>query len=608
MIAEAVGKKILAALLCLAFWSTGAKAQTWILSGKVSRVITGMCPVCASAKGITLRMSPVSNAIAQDFHTCHTSLEQNDLDKGYEYAVRCLLSLNRKDHPLYSSALFLKARVLYLKQSFREALQDYLALIEIRPSDTLLYSNIYTNTAEIYLSVSDFDNALKYFEAWRQKFMAYSDTGTLAKVYSNIGTCFTHLQRFTEADQYFTPAEKMFGNLKDTLALAKLYMNIAARFYEAYRDRQAFDYFKKALYMAQRSKDTLTQKSAYQNMAVISAGKKEYRNAYAYLTKYDELKDSLWNADRVWLLPNQEKKVLAERQKLKDALALESGRAKDLQIRNEKLTNKILIALAFIFLLVTGFVYIAYRQKSRRNRIIAAQKNELNRLNQTKDQLFSILAHDLRTPVHSLRVHLSSLKSALNRNSITEATQFSENIEKISNSTYGLLNNLLHWSLSQTGQLLFFAERLELQPVVDQVLYDYIQVAAPRRIELESLVPRQLFFMGDLNAVKIILRNLIDNAIKFTQEGGSVSVSAKNTGSECELTVQDSGIGMEEETIKALQNGETRRIQNDAGGGRSTGLGLWLSKSMAEKNGGSLRIVSVPGKGTSIIVSLPLAI
>lgn len=608
MIAEAVGKNILAALLCLAFGSNGAKAQTWVLSEKVSRVITGTCPVCASNKGITLAMNPVPASVASDFHVCHTSLEQNDLDKGYEYAVRCLLSLNRKDYPMYISALFLKARVLYLKQSFREALQNYLSLIELKPADTLLYSNIYTNTAEVYLNLSDFNNALKYFEAWRQKFMASSDPGTVAKVYSNMGTCFTHLQRFADADQYFTPSEKMFSRLKDTLALAKLYMNIAARFYEDYRDRQAFGYFKKALYMAQRSRDTLTQKSAYQNMAVISAGKKEYQSAYTYLTKYDELKDSLWNADRVWLLPNQEKKVLAERQKLKDALALEAGKTKDLQIRNEKLTNKVLVALALIFLLVIGFVYIAYRQKSRRNRIIAEQKNELDRLNQTKDQLFSILAHDLRAPVHSLRVHLSSLKSALNRNSVQEATRFSEDIEKISNSTYGLLNNLLHWSLSQTGQLLFFPERLELQLVVEQVIYDYRPVAAPRRIHLESLVQGRLYFMGDLNAIKIILRNLIDNAIKFTPEGGSVTVTAQTTGSMCELTVQDSGTGMDSETIQALQNNETRRIQNDAGGGRSTGLGLWLSKSMAEKNGGSLRVVSVPGKGSSVIVTLPLAI
>jgi signal transduction histidine kinase len=605
MIAEAIGK-LIPALLCIAIWSNKANTQTWQLSPNISRVITGQCPVCALPNNNAPKFHPVPASVANDFHACHTHLEQNDLDRGYEYAVRCEHSLNSKDHPLFISALFLKARVLYLKQSYREALQDYLVLIQKPQTNPLLFSNIYTNTAEVYLNLGEYDNALKYFTAWKEKFISLADSGNLATWYSNMGTCLFHLKRFSEADLHFGHAEDISNLLRDTLGLAILYTNIGSLYYANYLDRQAGVYFKKALHISQRSGDTGTLQSAYWNMAVIRAGSKQYREAYDYMLKSDELKDSIWNRDRVWILANEEKKIIAEQQELKDALVREAARSKDLQIKNEQLNNKILAALAFVFLFIIALVYVAYRQTSRRNRIIARQKNELGQLNDTKDQLFSILAHDLRSPVHSLRVHLSSLKSALGQNHIQEATRLSENIEKISNSTYGLLDNLLHWSLSQTGQLNFLAERLQLKQVVDQVLYDYVPLAASRHISLESRVPPQLFFSADMNSVKIILRNLVDNAIKFTPAGGSIVVSANPAGNECELAVQDSGTGMDQQTIMALQDGRRKRIQKDAGGNRSTGLGLWLSKSMAEKNGGHLCINSIEGKGTTVTVSLPL--
>jgi signal transduction histidine kinase len=251
-------------------------------------------------------------------------------------------------------------------------------------------------------------------------------------------------------------------------------------------------------------------------------------------------------------------------------------------------------------------IYFAYRQTNRQKRIIAEQKDKLELLNETKDQLFSVVAHDLRSPVHHLKINLSYLKDSLARNKIREATTLSENIEKISDNTYALLNNLLYWSLGQTGQLSLQVEKHDVHMIIAQVAYDFNAGAALKRINIINEVPRGMSFYVDMNTAKIIFRNLIDNAIKYTHANGSITISGRIVNDSCEVTVQDTGIGMDEKIIQAIYKRDTKRIQQDTAGNKSTGLGLWLVKAMTEKNGGSLRITGSIGAGTSIVVCLPV--
>jgi signal transduction histidine kinase len=169
------------------------------------------------------------------------------------------------------------------------------------------------------------------------------------------------------------------------------------------------------------------------------------------------------------------------------------------------------------------------------------------------------------------------------------------------------LNNLLYWSLSQTGQLNFRRQRISLRDLIVQVCYDFVPIAAAKSIRLSYSAENDCSCIGDLNSVKIILRNLVDNAIKYTGPSGSVDVNVIRGRTECYVTVHDNGTGMSNSVVNAVMNSQGERIQPAEDKRETAGLGLSLAKNMTEKNGGVLTISSKEGVGTSVTFSLPIA-
>jgi signal transduction histidine kinase len=133
-----------------------------------------------------------------------------------------------------------------------------------------------------------------------------------------------------------------------------------------------------------------------------------------------------------------------------------------------------------------------------------------------------------------------------------------------------------------------------------------VPVAASKNVFLYYNIASDVFCTADINSVKLILRNLIDNAIKYTPTNGAVTIAARQENNNCYVTVQDTGIGMDKEIMNALFTGDIRRIQQDTSGRQSTGIGLWLAKNMTERNSGELRISSDIGMGTIVRITLPV--
>ena len=262
--------------------------------------------------------------------------------------------------------------------------------------------------------------------------------------------------------------------------------------------------------------------------------------------------------------------------------------------------------------ILTGFLrlFSVFRNKLfRRRRSVKYLNQELEKLqqlNQSKDQLFAIVSHDLRSVVHSLQISIAQLKTQLAQANIKEAMLMAGNIEQTILSLQSLLNNLLYWSLSQTGQLNFYPEKFSVQRIVNQVCYDFLPIAPSKSIALYYTLASDLFCNADINSVRLILRNIIDNAIKYTPAQGAITIAARQENNYCYIMIQDTGIGISREVIEALFAGDTKRIQQEASGKQSTGIGLWLAKNMTQRNGGSLRIFSETGMGTMVRIALPV--
>ncbi len=234
-----------------------------------------------------------------------------------------------------------------------------------------------------------------------------------------------------------------------------------------------------------------------------------------------------------------------------------------------------------------------------------AQAENLQQLNQLKSKLFSVISHDLRGPISNLQALLELLTKG--NMSPDEFLVVSAKLKSNLNMTQRTLENLLNWSLSQMEGIKTEKKQFEIKSLVEEACTLMEEVAQRKNITIENTTLSPIKVLADPNQIQLILRNLIHNAIKFSQTNGKVLVSASADETHCHVRIKDFGIGMtshETDTILGSQEYFTKAGTEQEKG---TGLGLLLCKEFIKRNKGGFTIESNPGHGTEICFSLPLA-
>jgi len=245
-----------------------------------------------------------------------------------------------------------------------------------------------------------------------------------------------------------------------------------------------------------------------------------------------------------------------------------------------------------------------------RKQIDAALKTreaELNELNTTKDRLFSIIAHDLRSPFQAILGLSAYLLDSLNSGSIQENRALVQNICVAADNTFKLLNTLLDWARTQTNQVSIHLETVNLFPMIINVLNGVNTLARHKNIHLNFDFSDDLAVVADENMLNTILRNLVSNAIKYTQPDGKIEVIAQTRDAYIEITVLDNGVGMSEEARDKLFTSNVNQSTYGTGQEKGTGLGLVICKDFVIKQGGKIWVESEVGKGSAFHFVLPRA-
>ena len=233
------------------------------------------------------------------------------------------------------------------------------------------------------------------------------------------------------------------------------------------------------------------------------------------------------------------------------------------------------------------------------------QKKNLSELNATKDKFFSIIAHDLRSPLNQLIGLSEILQNMIKSDQSEDAIRMVNIINESAKSGRMLLENLLEWSRSQTGSINFNPESLDLSVVTQEIVELVAQNAMQKEISIVSKVKSGTHAFADSNMVKTILRNLISNSIKFTFNGGKILLGAKILKDKVTYSVTDNGIGIGEDDIKKLFRMDVNPKTIGQSKEKGTGLGLILCKEFVEINGGEIWVKSEFGKGSSFLFTLP---
>ena len=235
-------------------------------------------------------------------------------------------------------------------------------------------------------------------------------------------------------------------------------------------------------------------------------------------------------------------------------------------------------------------------------KLLKMQTEELKELNTLKNKLFSVISHDLKSPMYALRNLFRNVQQY--NMSANEVKALVPEVLNDLNYTIGLMENLLQWSKSQMNVHRMAKEMVDVSGVIEEVMYGLRLQAEAKQIAIEHQVNEPVLVYTDRDVVNLVLRNLLSNAIKFTPQGGHICLGANDMGSFVEVYVQDTGLGMNKETIRKINqnNGFTTKGTASESG---TGLGLMLSREFLTRNGGQLHIESEPGKGSTFSFTLP---
>jgi signal transduction histidine kinase len=522
--------------------------------------------------------------------------QKEEIDSSLYYTTKSI-QLDVKNANCLDFVHYYRGYSFQKKKLFKKAKEEFLQISNRFPAKDLLKNNL----GQIALYQEKYRIAINQFNLiQKHNRFEFVDKGL---IYNNLGSCYLMLSKYDSSEYYFLKSLPFIQKGKNLSSLIESYINIANLYYLQYKDDQAIEFFTKAYELSRKHTDVNLKVISTMNMAVVEENSGDLKSALAYRKESEQWTDSLNNQNKIWDVAQAEKKFeIQVKQKQIDVLKLEN-RIKQSE-RNGFITSSILL----LILILTGAYF--YRLKIKNSKIILLQKNELDKSNATKDRLLSIVSHDLRSSVNALKNSNQKILKKFEAKNFEDMEPLLLRNSNITNSSYNLLDNVLHWAQQQNDQLYFHQENIYLSKIVEQVAFNYKYIFLEKEISFSFNIPADLMIYVDIDSLKIILRNFIDNAIKFTAHGGEISMSVLDS-SDAEfvhLMVEDSGIGMSQEIIDKLMDDHQYLMQKNNKESIGTGLGFQLCKSMLLKNGGKLaRIESEVNIGTKIILFLPKA-
>lgn len=269
-----------------------------------------------------------------------------------------------------------------------------------------------------------------------------------------------------------------------------------------------------------------------------------------------------------------------------------------------------LVIISAILLIVTTILISRFRQLKNQKllleRSVALKTAELFELNASKDKFFSIIAHDLKNPFNTIIGFSNMLKEDAGSGNLAKIDELAGFINNSATHTYHLLENLLEWANSQRGMISFRPVFINLTELLHEEFILVDELLKAKQINLRCNLDKPLMIMADRNMIRTILRNLITNAVKFTNRMGMIEVNIVIDNHDIEIAVSDNGIGMTNEMMGKLFRIDANLTTRGTGNEEGTGLGLFLCKEFVEKHGGKIWVESKEGKGSTFKFILPV--
>lgn len=491
--------------------------------------------------------------------------------------------------------------------------QEVLALEEkanqpgIKADALFNMARLYGKSGELEKSVVFHKRALAVWRSLRNRLQE-------ARLLNEIGGVYEQMNKADRALANYTAAREVFEMVNDNGGIAESYNNIGVLFYKQNKIDEAIENLEKALSSGHSTPIKDQTSKSFEYLSFCYKAKNDFQKALKYKEEFVMMNDMLQKEESDRLLLEVQNRYLLDKQdsqiKRLDTIRKERER----EIEEQRRTRNFLVGLIGLGGVVVVLILYLYALKRKSNMQLKAahakvelQNVELQNLNATKDKFFSILGHDLKSPLNSLSSFSNLLINYFDSLSKEEIQTLAKDLDKSLKNLYSLLDNLLEWARSQTGNINFAPEQFDVITVLSDNKELLSGQAANKEITLVQEQTTPLLVSAHKPSIATVVRNLVSNAIKFTPKGGQVKIQAVLQEHEVIVSIADTGVGMSESIINGLFRIDSKHSTLGTANEKGTGLGLVLCKDFVEKNGGKLWVESTEGKGTTFYFSVSTA-
>jgi signal transduction histidine kinase len=499
--------------------------------------------------------------------------------------------------------------LLYLKKSLRIKQQ-----LNEKPEIGKTLNNI----GSAYISLQIYDSAMYFLEKGEKIKLELNDQRGLAYTYENMGIIAMVQHRYDIALRYHQLSAAYYKTADNLPGLTKASLNLA-------EVQTMLGDVKNAERNLAAAKDINSKLGNVKNEMIyykiryeLDSARKDYAAALTNYKEFSERNIDYFNVEKSKQISQSQEKYESEKKQRENILLKKEQQMHLATIQQQRVLVLSAAALFLALLLITVMVYRLYkrqqelylelnnknREVSLQNRIILEQNATLENMNQVKDKIFSVISHDLRSPLAILEGLLFLLKDEK-----IEAQQFrlytDELWRDVKNTAY-MMDNMLQWASNQMKGIGVKADDFDVTLLLNQEFELLQTLARQKEVTLVHELKNTIMVYADPDMIRMVLRNLINNAIKFTPAGGEVVITARQEKDQAEITVRDNGKGIPPENQHRIFSNiyySTTGTQNEKG----CGLGLHLSKDFIERNHGRIWFLSIPDNGSSFYFTLPLA-
>ncbi len=475
------------------------------------------------------------------------------------------------------------------------------------------------NLANILIDKGDYKQAAIYLiqaQAINRKFTTKQAKISLAHNLNNLGSLYFKQGSYDSALVVLTEGEQVSKSIGDEsihIILYDTYLTFARVYLKKNQTALALDYAPKALLNAKKIEMKAGIRDSYKLLAEIYGLQNNIAQAYDFQKKYISLNDSILNEESIKKVADMQAQYENEK-KEKEILALKSEKiVQELKMKQQTYLEY-LLGISLFFIIIIAFIFYKNQRNQKKintlleskNKEIEAQKQALEKMNRTKDKFFSIVSHDLKSPMNSLKGFSSLLATYAEGMSAEEIKKIATDLNQSVNNTLDLTNNLLTWARLQMESIDFNPVLIDLNTIIKDQLALFQPTAQAKSNTLVSNLTPDLKVWADENHLDFILRNLIANALKFTQQG-QIVISATPKDKAIEIAIKDTGKGMDAAFMQNIFDVGHKSSTLGTAGEKGTGLGLPLCKEFVEKNGGKIWVESIKNQGSTFYFTLKIS-